>query len=67
MTVSSFPDSTPQLFIALCTAIKNWGVESGNEANLTAFEGLILYGLVNRLTNDYSKLKQSSSIKLGVG
>ena len=38
--VASFPDSTPQLFIALCdkklgsdSAIKSWGVESGNEAN----------------------------------
>ena len=35
--IASFPDSTPQLFIALCikalhSAIKSWGVESGNEA-----------------------------------
>ena len=36
--VASFPDSTPQLFIAPCIngaingAIKSWGVESGNEA-----------------------------------
>ena len=38
--IASFPDSTPQIFIALCiqcdkklSAIKSWGVESGNEAN----------------------------------
>ena len=28
--LASFPDSTPQLFIALC--MKSWGVEYGNEA-----------------------------------
>ena len=28
--LASFPDSTPQLFIH--SAIKRWGVESGNEA-----------------------------------
>ena len=53
LRVASFPDSTPQLFIALCikadstpqlfialcikafihSAIKSWGVESGNEAS----------------------------------
>ena len=32
VSLASFPDSTPQLFIALCNAIKSWGVESGNEA-----------------------------------
>ena len=38
--LASFPDSTPQLFIALCikafihSAIKSWGVESGNEATI---------------------------------
>ena len=39
--LASFPDSTPQLFIALC--IKSWGVESGNEAssNHTFAENLI--------------------------
>ena len=30
VVVASFPDSTPQLCIALC--IKSWGVESGSEA-----------------------------------
>ena len=41
--LASFPDSTPQLFIALSlpsflshSAIKSWGVESGNEAKLVA-------------------------------
>ena len=36
---ASFPDSTPQLFTALCirahSAIKSSGVESGNEARFT--------------------------------
>ena len=36
--IASFPDSTPQLFIAPYIkaghgTIKSWGVESGNEAN----------------------------------
>ena len=32
-SLASFPDSTPQLFIAFIhSAIKSWGVESGNEA-----------------------------------
>ena len=32
LQLASFPDSTPQLFIH--SAIKSWGVESRNEANL---------------------------------
>ena len=41
--IASFPDSTPQLFITLCikafihSAIKSWGVESGNEAKGRGF------------------------------
>ena len=35
MKVASFSDSTPQLFIAIHSVIKSWGVESGNEANNT--------------------------------
>ena len=36
--LASFPDSTPQLFIAPCMkgAIKSWGVESGMRLHYTA-------------------------------
>ena len=49
--LASFPDSTPQLFIALShsqtplpsflshSAINSWGVESGNEARLCNNKG----------------------------
>ena len=39
MSLASFPDSILQLFIAcLHSAIKSWGVESGNEASMSLLE-----------------------------